>query len=231
MRPSASSPRGSTAVQDVETVALAEADGRILARDISAPLPLPPFTNSAVDGYAVRSGDLPQDEEQAFPVTGRVQAGASAQASRSSPASRCGFSPARRCPRAPTPCSCRRTCGSRGRQGRSAGGLEARRQCASRGRGYCRRAFRAGGRPAPAAAGCRARRRVRPDPARGDQAHPRRGVFHRQRTGVAGRAAARPAQLFDSNRFMLMAMLRAARLRGQRSRHPARRSRLARAGP
>ena len=30
------------------------ADGRILAHDISAPLPLPPFTNSAVDGYAVR---------------------------------------------------------------------------------------------------------------------------------------------------------------------------------
>ena len=33
---------------------LADADGRILARDIAAPLPLPPFTNSAVDGYAVR---------------------------------------------------------------------------------------------------------------------------------------------------------------------------------
>ena len=57
-----------------------EADGRILARDIPAPLPLPPFTNSAVDGYAVASRDLPQKEEQAFPVTGRVQAGGSAQA-------------------------------------------------------------------------------------------------------------------------------------------------------
>ena len=43
-----------------------DADGRILARDIAAPLPLPPFTNSAVDGYAVRSRDLPQGEEQAF---------------------------------------------------------------------------------------------------------------------------------------------------------------------
>jgi molybdopterin molybdotransferase len=67
-----------TAVQDVETVALGEADGRVLAKSISAPLPLPPFTNSAVDGYAVRSGDLPQGKEQAFPVTGRVQAGSSA---------------------------------------------------------------------------------------------------------------------------------------------------------
>jgi molybdopterin molybdotransferase len=67
-----------TAVQDLEAVTLAEADGRILAGDISAPLPLPPFTNSAVDGYAVASGDLPLDAERAFPVTGRIQAGASA---------------------------------------------------------------------------------------------------------------------------------------------------------
>jgi molybdopterin molybdotransferase len=69
-----------TAVQEVEAVALAEADGRILAHDISAPLPLPPFTNSAVDGFAVASRDLLQGKEQRFPVTGRVQAGASAQA-------------------------------------------------------------------------------------------------------------------------------------------------------
>ncbi len=67
-----------TAVQDVETVSLAAADGRILASDISASLPLPPFTNSAVDGYAVRSRDLPPGAEAAFPVTGRIQAGASA---------------------------------------------------------------------------------------------------------------------------------------------------------
>jgi molybdopterin molybdotransferase len=67
-------------VRDIEAVALAAADGRVLARDISAPFPLPPFTNSAVDGYAVRSGDLPQADEQAFPVVGRVEAGASAQA-------------------------------------------------------------------------------------------------------------------------------------------------------
>jgi molybdopterin molybdotransferase len=66
-------------VRDVETVSLAQADGRILASAISAPLPLPPFTNSAVDGYAVRSRDLPLQGEAAFSVTGRVQAGASAR--------------------------------------------------------------------------------------------------------------------------------------------------------
>src|SRR5260370_26233823 len=66
-----------TRVEDVETVGLAAADGRVLARDIAAPLPLPPFTNSAVDGYAVASRDLPQGEAQAFAVSGRVQAGGS----------------------------------------------------------------------------------------------------------------------------------------------------------
>jgi molybdopterin molybdotransferase len=63
------------AVEEIETVPLALADGRVLARDMTAPLPLPPFTNSAVDGYAVRGADLPQADETAFAVAGRVQAG------------------------------------------------------------------------------------------------------------------------------------------------------------
>jgi molybdopterin molybdotransferase len=66
-------------VREVETAALLQADGRILAADISAPLPLPPFTNSAVDGYAVRSRDLPARTEIALGVTGRVQAGSAAE--------------------------------------------------------------------------------------------------------------------------------------------------------
>lgn len=66
------------AVTDTEWVDLTEADGRILSADIRAPLALPPFTNSAVDGYAVRSADLPQDNEQSFPVSGRIQAGSPA---------------------------------------------------------------------------------------------------------------------------------------------------------
>jgi molybdopterin molybdotransferase len=67
-----------TPVREIETIALAQADGRVLAGEVRAPLPLPPFTNSAVDGYAVASRDLGQAGEQAFAVTGRVQAGASA---------------------------------------------------------------------------------------------------------------------------------------------------------
>ncbi|MGN8543877.1 molybdopterin molybdotransferase MoeA [Bradyrhizobium sp. 13971] len=66
-------------VGETEAVALVDADGRILAGDIVAPLALPPFRNSAVDGYAVSGADLPASGERAFRVAGRVQAGASAQ--------------------------------------------------------------------------------------------------------------------------------------------------------
>jgi molybdopterin molybdotransferase len=65
-------------VEHVEIVDLEHADGRILAADISAPLPLPPFTNSAVDGYAVSSRDLSRDPSREFTVVGRIQAGAAA---------------------------------------------------------------------------------------------------------------------------------------------------------
>ena len=67
-----------SAVADTEWVDLADADGRVLAAGIAAPLALPPFTNSAVDGFAVRSADLTSGKERAFPVAGRIQAGAPA---------------------------------------------------------------------------------------------------------------------------------------------------------
>jgi molybdopterin molybdotransferase len=63
-----------------DVVDLASADGRVLARDVVAPLPLPPFTNSAVDGYALRGEDLPTDGKKSFAVIDHVQAGASATA-------------------------------------------------------------------------------------------------------------------------------------------------------
>lgn len=67
-----------TAVAECESVELTDADGRVLASDVRAPMALPPFTNSAVDGYAVRSADLPRDNERAFSVSGRIQAGSPA---------------------------------------------------------------------------------------------------------------------------------------------------------
>jgi len=60
---------------DVETVALHDAVGRVLARDILAPIDLPPFTNSAVDGYAVRHADLRSDGPTLLPLHGKTFAG------------------------------------------------------------------------------------------------------------------------------------------------------------
>jgi len=67
-----------TPVEGVEIVTLGGADGRTLAADVIAPIDIPSFTNSAVDGYAVRGMDVPLSGEQAFKVQDRVAAGASA---------------------------------------------------------------------------------------------------------------------------------------------------------
>ena len=42
----------------VESVNLPDAAHRYMAEDILAPIPLPPFDNSAMDGYAVRAEDV-----------------------------------------------------------------------------------------------------------------------------------------------------------------------------
>jgi molybdopterin molybdotransferase len=62
-------------VAEIETVSLDAAYGRVLADDITAPIDLPPFDNSAVDGYAVRAADLDGSAETRLAITGRVTAG------------------------------------------------------------------------------------------------------------------------------------------------------------
>ena len=64
-----------TAVVETETVPLAAAHGRILARDLVATMNLPPHANSAVDGYAFAHVDLGPEGETALPVSGRAAAG------------------------------------------------------------------------------------------------------------------------------------------------------------
>ena len=65
-------------VAETEEVALAAARGRVLADAITAPLDLPPFDNSAVDGYAVRHDDLDAKAETRLRVAGRLTAGSAA---------------------------------------------------------------------------------------------------------------------------------------------------------
>lgn len=48
----------SAAIKDVESVSIEDAVGRILAEPLVAQLDLPPWPNSAMDGYAIRESDL-----------------------------------------------------------------------------------------------------------------------------------------------------------------------------
>lgn len=63
-----------------EQVPLHGAEGRYLARDLVARLPLPPFRNAAVDGYAVAHAVLDPEGATLLPVAGRIAAGKAASA-------------------------------------------------------------------------------------------------------------------------------------------------------
>lgn len=58
-----------------ETVPLQLAHGRILCADVIASRDLPPFANSAMDGFALRGSDLPGEGERRMPVAGTCLAG------------------------------------------------------------------------------------------------------------------------------------------------------------
>ncbi|MBH1928399.1 molybdopterin molybdotransferase MoeA [Serratia rubidaea] len=63
-----------TPLDDTEAVALTDAAGRITATPVISPLNVPPFANSAMDGYAVRLADL--NANAPLPVAGKAFAGA-----------------------------------------------------------------------------------------------------------------------------------------------------------
>src|SRR5262249_43524641 len=63
-------------VTETERVPLSAARLRVVARDVIAPVDLPPFDNSAVDGYAVRHADLKPDGKTMLTIAGRLTAGA-----------------------------------------------------------------------------------------------------------------------------------------------------------
>jgi len=63
-----------TPVTETETLPLTAATGRITASAVISPINVPPFANSAMDGYAVRLADLAL--EQPLAVAGKAFAGA-----------------------------------------------------------------------------------------------------------------------------------------------------------
>jgi molybdopterin molybdotransferase len=62
-------------VTGTQTLTLAQARGHILADTISAPLNLPPFEASAMDGYALRGADFSANPDGAFRIQGESLAG------------------------------------------------------------------------------------------------------------------------------------------------------------
>ena len=61
-----------------ERISLFEATGRVLAEDVESVREVPPFTNSAMDGYAVRHDDIQSaraDQPVALSVLEVIQAG------------------------------------------------------------------------------------------------------------------------------------------------------------
>ena len=62
-------------VRETERVPLIEATGRVLSTDVHATIDLPPFDNSAMDGYAVRMADFTGAGPWELSVCGRAAAG------------------------------------------------------------------------------------------------------------------------------------------------------------
>jgi molybdopterin molybdotransferase len=62
-------------VRAVEMVALRSSLGRVLARDLVSPINVPAHDNSAMDGYALRGGDLPAEGTVTLKVVGVAYAG------------------------------------------------------------------------------------------------------------------------------------------------------------
>jgi len=63
-------------VAGVERVAIADALGRVLAEPLSSQVDVPPWDNSAMDGYAINSADLTAANIK-LPISQRIPAGAS----------------------------------------------------------------------------------------------------------------------------------------------------------
>jgi len=67
-----------TPVAEVDEVPLSETLGRVVAADMAAAEDLPPFDNSAVDGFAVRHADLAAASDTRLIIAERVMAGQAA---------------------------------------------------------------------------------------------------------------------------------------------------------
>ena len=66
---------GAVRIRGIEKIAIREALNRILAEDIRSHINVPTGTNSAMDGYAVNSGDIPSSGSAELSMLGTAWAG------------------------------------------------------------------------------------------------------------------------------------------------------------
>jgi len=64
-----------TSITEIETVAIRESLHRVLAEDIHSKINVPSHTNSAMDGYAIRSQDIPDKDYKNLNLIGTSWAG------------------------------------------------------------------------------------------------------------------------------------------------------------
>jgi molybdopterin biosynthesis enzyme len=84
-------------IREQERLALAACDGRVLAQDLISTLDLPPWPNSAMDGYALRRADWTGEPWWSASASSRAR-----RRSRWPPVPARGSSPVRRCLKART---------------------------------------------------------------------------------------------------------------------------------
>ena len=66
---------GASVTTRLEATATAAAIGRICAEDVRSPVDVPPAANSAMDGYAVRLRDVAEPNDSVLPIGQRITAG------------------------------------------------------------------------------------------------------------------------------------------------------------
>jgi len=64
-----------TPVSEQEEIAIENALSRVLAEPVVSPINVPPYTNSAMDGYAIKGNDIPAEGEKELQVVGVIMAG------------------------------------------------------------------------------------------------------------------------------------------------------------
>ena len=62
-------------IAETENLSIRDALGRVLAVDIVSPIPVPTYTNSAMDGYAVAASDIPSQGRRTLQLAGTAWAG------------------------------------------------------------------------------------------------------------------------------------------------------------